>query len=489
MLIKLLINQCKAFVRSSNFGKTVLVQIFMAFIMLYMLAVFTATGIYIGDVLEKMFPERAVLTSFDSFLLYFFLFNACIRLLFQPLPTLNIQSYLHLNIKRNVLANFFSLGSAFNVQNLFPIIIFIPFAFFHVLNEPALHGFAWLISLIFLVLFLNYLVVYLKRKSSTNYLIYFGFFLVIIALAALDYYHIFELTTLSISIFYKPLIQPLFVLIPITLFAVMFFINHQYILRNLYLDELITIKKENKSSIDLPLLNKLGVIGELIALEVKLIWRNKRPKSLVMRSALVVFYGLVFYKGYAENFQLSYVFVGLFITGISLMNYGQFMNSWQSSYFDLLLTSNIKTFDFFKSKYLLLSSSCVIYFMLTLPYFYFGWRAVAVNLAMCLYNVGVNVLWILYFSNYNDKRIDLKGSAKFNWQGTTWTQFMMGLPIGIVPLFIFGILKLIFSAETALIVISLLGITGILFHKIALEQIVIKFNNKKYSIAEGFRNQ
>jgi hypothetical protein len=69
----------------------------------------------------------------------------------------------------------------------------------------------------------------------------------------------------------------------------------------------------------------LGGIGDMIALDLKLIFRNKRPKSLVILSAVILLYGFIFYPRYVatENYSMLFFFA-LLITGIFVSNYGNF---------------------------------------------------------------------------------------------------------------------------------------------------------------------
>ena len=54
-------------------------------------------------------------------------------------------------------------------------------------------------------------------------------------------------------------------------------------------------------------------------------------------------YGLVFYPNpvYKEMVPM-FVFVGIFVTGIFIINFGQFIPAWDSGYYKLLMSQNIK---------------------------------------------------------------------------------------------------------------------------------------------------
>ena len=68
-----------------------------------------------------------------------------------------------------------------------------------------------------------------------------------------------------------------------------------------------------------------GEYGKMLSLEVKMIARNKRPRTTAMMSVLFLFYGLIIYKDLdAKAPEFIMVFGGIFMTGVFSMMYGQF---------------------------------------------------------------------------------------------------------------------------------------------------------------------
>lgn len=182
------------------------------------------------------------------------------------------------------------------------------------------------------------------------------------------------------------------------------------------------------------------------------------------------------------------IFCGMFMTGVFIINYGQFMFSWQSSHFDGLLTSKISIEEFFKSKFLLFTIFSTINLILTIPYVYFGWKILLVHVIMYIWNLGVNTLLVLYFANRNYKRIDLSKSASFNWEGVGASQWILSIPLLISPFIIFYPLAWLGYGEAGLVIIGLTGLSLIVTRQYWINKLVALFNEKRYTIAEGFRN-
>src|SRR6202000_2988243 len=168
-----------------------------------------------------------------------------------------------------------------------------------------------------------------------------------------------------------------------------------------------------------------------------LILRNKRPRSALIMGLFFMLYGLIFYTNPAyKNMEWFKVFVGMFMTGIFFINYGQFMFSWQAAHFDSLLVNKLNFGDFIKAKYLLFTLVSTLAFILTIPYVYFGWRVLFIYFMIYLWNLGVNTTIILYFANRNARRIDLSKAAAFNWEGVGATQWIISIPLFVTPILV-----------------------------------------------------
>ena len=165
------------------------------------------------------------------------------------------------------------------------------------------------------------------------------------------------------------------------------------------------------------------------------------------------------------------------------------MFSWQASHFDGLLVNKISFTDFLKAKYLLFTIISTGFFLLTIPYVYFGWRTLMIHFVMYLWNIGINTTMVLFFANRNYKRIDLSKGAAFNWEGVGGNQWILSLPLILTPFVIYAPLAVFKHGDIAL---ALLAITGLLFiftRSYWIKQLEADFYTKRYTIAEGFRNK
>ncbi|MES2417883.1 MAG: DUF5687 family protein [Bacteroidota bacterium] len=489
MLLTFLSHQWKNFWRSRNKAGSIAAQLLLGFFMLYFLSAAIFVGFGMEVFIGKVFPGKNVVEVFNGFILYYFLIDLAMRIQLQELPTLSVIPYLHLKIKRRTIVNFLNIKSLFSAFNFLPLFVFLPFCIMKIgVTLGSLTAIMYMLSILSLALFNNFLILYLKRKAISN-IAFFGVAIVLIAgLAALDYFHLISVRDASNFIF-TSLIKYPFIALAFTLAAILVFtLNTRYLNANLYTEELST-KNEKKVSTDYAFLNKFGKVGELAALELKLILRHKRSRSSVFMGFIFLFYGFIFYKEpiIARNEFGKLLFAALFMTGISILTYGQFMFAWQSAHFDGLLTSRINFKNFIKAKFLLFTISSTIITILASFYGFISWKLLLLHVAAYLYNIGFGSVIVLYFATFNYKRLDITKSGSFNWQGTGATQWVLSLPFILIPFIIyipFGILN---KPYWGLLVLAVFGLITLLMRNYWITLLVKKFEKQRYKIAEGFR--
>ncbi len=491
MTLTFLIHQSKAFWRSKNTGKSVVMRVVMAILILYLLLNVLVVAFFLDRILKKTNPGQDILYSFNSYILYYFLMDLLLRFQMQELPTLSVRPYLHLRIKKNQLINYLSLTSLWTTFNLTPVLLSLPLLIKIVLPEHGLAQF-WsiLISIIGLTLSNHFFSLWIKRKVNLNAIWMLIFFGTLIIFVSLDFYFkLFSISAVSAGLFNTVLAEPLYCLIFLLLALLVYIVNYFYLKSNLYLEELHAADTSHKSSTEIPFLNRFGKAGDLVANELKLIIRNKRPRSVITMSLLFMFYGLIFYTNPSFSGYSGIVFCGMFMTGIFIINYGQFMFSWQSAHFDGILVSKVSAMDFFRSKFLLFTFFSSICLLLTIPYVYFGWKVLIVHFIMFIWNLGVNTLLVLYFANQNYRRIDLSKGATFNWEGVGASQWILSIPLLLAPFVIYYPLNLLGYPEAGLALIAVIGLIFMISREFWLNKLVKKFQGKRYLIAEGFRNK
>jgi len=489
MLSTFLDHQWKSFWRSRNRGGSIASQVILGLFMLYFLAVAIGAGLAMHPILSKMFPQQDVIKSFNGLILYYFAFDFIMRIQLQELPTLSVVPYLHLPIARHTIIRFLNVKALFSVFNLIPLFVFLPFCFMQIM---PVHGFVvmsmYIVAILSLTLFNNYLILFLKRKSITNMAYTLTGLVLIGTLAALEYEKVISIAAISDRVFRAVIAYPFAGLGFIIPAFVIFLINTSYLRRNLYVEEL-SKRQKKKASTDYAFLNRFGRIGELTALEIKLILRHKRPRNSVIMGVFLLCYGFLFYKekAIATDAFATMLFAAIFMIGFTTMIYGQFVYAWQSAHFDGLLANKVDLKEYLKAKLLLFNLMATIGALLASFYAFLSVKLLLLHLAAYLYVIGFSTILVLYIGTFSYKRIDINASANFNYQGVGAGQWLLMLPFIAVPYLIYWPFGAMNQPYLGLAAIGLLGLIMLLTRNFWIDLILKRFEQQRYKIAEGFR--
>ncbi|HKG06885.1 MAG TPA: DUF5687 family protein [Pedobacter sp.] len=490
MLLTFLDHQWKAFWRSKNKGGTIAAQIFMGFMVLYLLSIAIFLGFMLAELIPKFLPGRDIMLVFNGLILYYFALDFIMRMQLQDLPTLSILPYLHLNIPRKKIVGFLNVRALFTAFNLFPLILFLPFCSTTVVHVyGSLTGIMYGLSVIGLCIFNNYFVLFIKRLTTNNVFLIFAVMAVVAAVALMDYLKLFAISAVSNAVFlFIARKNPFAALAFPVLATVAFLVNAHYLRSRLYTEELSS-GEEKKASTDYPFLDRFGETGTLIALELKLIFRHKRPRSAIIMSLVFIFYGFLFYKRDLldnDSFGMM-IFAATFMTGSVISIYGQFMFGWQGSHFDGLLVNKTNLRNFIKAKFLMFTLFATFITLIVSLYGFLSWKTLAVQFAAYLYNIGFGTVVILYFATRNYKAIDLSKSSGFNYQGVGASQFVLLLPYFLIPYLFYFPFAIAGLPYWGLASIGAAGLIGLVTRSYWVEFILKEFNKRKYRIAAGFR--
>ncbi|SEC36213.1 hypothetical protein SAMN04489761_2780 [Tenacibaculum sp. MAR_2009_124] len=478
----------KQYFRSSYWQKGIGIKILMGFFALYLIVIFLLGGVGIFPALKKFFPESDPFLIINGFLFYWVLVDLMARFFLQKLPVMTIKPLLTLPIKKSKIVNYVLGKSATSFFNFLPLFAFIPFSIVLIGKGYSLpETVTWLAGIVLVVLTVNYLNFVIENLSAKSDLSFLPLIAVTSGLFALDYFKIISFFDLVSSGMLAISKNPILLIVPVLLLGVLYMLNFKMLKDSLFLDSAVKAEVKEAKTTDYAWTQKFGDIAPFMQLDLKLIMRNKRTKSTLWMLIIGLLYGLVFYPNpeYADK-EFFFIFIGVFTTGIFLINFGQFIPAWDSGYYKMLMSQNFKYERYLKSKFTLMSMSVIILFVLGIPYVYFGWKILLAHFAAAIYNVGVNTHVIMWGGTFNRKKINLDQKAAFNYQGTGAVQWLIGIPLMVLPMAIFGLLNWLVNFEMAVMVLTSLGLLGIAFHQKLMTFITNKYIANKYAMIHAF---
>lgn len=485
MIKKFIYLEWKAFSRSASFGASMAMKVLIGFFMVYFSIIFIGAGVGAFYFLKKMNLEPLV--TINKFLIYYFLFDLVIRLLMQAIPVLNIKPLLILPFKKPTIVHF-SLGkTALSFFNWVHGLFFIPFSIVLILEGYDVVGIVfWLIAVFSLIYINNFLNIILSNIDKL-FVVFVG---IALAFAAAQYYKLFDITVFTTPFFqgfYD--IEGLF-LIPVLALVGLYLFTFKYFKSNLFLDAGLSKKEDIATTENLSWLNQFGTLGTFLKNDIKLIKRNKRSKTTIIMSFFFLFYGLIFF-GNSHQPVVMHIFAGIFVSGGFLFVFGQFVPSWDSSYYQLMMTQNIPYRGYITAKWWLIVIATFVSTIIASFYLFYGWEIYLTIVVGAIYNIGVNSHLVLLGGAFTKTPIDLSsaGGAFGDKKAFNVNTMLLSLPKILLPLALYGLGLYLGDKTLGLILVAGAGVLGFIFKDKVFSLIEKRYKIEKYSTISAYKQK
>lgn len=481
--------QWKSFFRSASFKTEIWFKILMGLGALYFILVFLGLGFGAYFMIEKAEmgdPLRVV----NKFMIYYLGFDMVFRYMLQKMPVTNIKPLLYLPFKKSEVV-YYSLGktivSFFNWTHAF---FFIPFSIILLTKDYGVANvIGWHLGFMALIYANNFINVLVNNKDNVFY-IFAGIF---ILLGASQYYNWFDITAYTGPLFDMLYDIPITAIVPWAILLALFGASFNYFKKNMYLDGGLATKTSEAKTEDLDWLNRFGSLGTFLKNDIKLIKRNKRSRTAVIMGFFFIFYGLLFFTGAIEVYDGPFwrIFAGIFVTGGFLFSFGQYVPSWDSSYYPLMMSQNIQYREYLSSKYYLIIIATVVTTILSSWYIYFGWEVFAAVLVGAIYNVGINAYLVLWGGAYVKTPIDLTSNKKAfgDKQAFNAKTLLLTLPKLFLPMVIYAIGHFLVNPTTGYILVGAFGLLGFVFKNTVFAMIEKIYKKEKYKTLAAYKQK
>lgn len=486
MFTKFIYLEWKSFTRSASFASNLALKILMGFLVLYFTLVFLALGVGAFYILKEM--KLDPLVTINKFLIYYFLMDLIVRLLLQAIPVMNIRPLLTMPFKRSTIVHF-SLGkiglSFFNLVHAF---FFLPFCAVLIYEGyDVISALLWLIAVYSIVFANNFLNILLNNKDNL-----LGVFITAVAiLAGCQYYNFFDITLYSYPFFEALFHTRWAFLVPVAVVIALYYWTYNYLKGDLYLDAGLSAKNDIAKTENLTWLNQFGTLGTFLKNDIKLIKRNKRSKTTVGLSVMFLFYGLIFFNSNSHQPPTMQIFAGIFVSGGFLFTFGQFVPSWDSSYYQLMMTQNIPYKGYLNSKWWLIVIGTVVSTIMASFYLYFGWQVYLTIVAGAIYNIGVNSHLVLLGGAFTKTPIDLsmtKG-AFGDKKAFNVNTMLLSIPKLLLPLVLYWLGSYIMNPKLGLAFVAFAGVLGFMFRNTVFSMIEKIYKKEKYKTIAAYKQK
>ncbi len=486
MFQKFLYLEWKAFVRSASFGANLGLKILLGVVATLYAFILLIAGIGAFYGLKKMNLDP--LQEVNKYLIYYFLIDLVIRLLLQKIPVMNIRPLIALPFKRATIVNFSIGKTLFSFFNFLHTFFFLPFSIILLVEGyDVVSVMLWHLAMMSLVYSNNFLNIILTNKDN----VFAVFTAIVLILGGLQYYHFFDITNYS-SVFFDGLfdINGLF-LLPVLTLAGLYFYTFKYLKNNLYLDVGLSTKHDIAKTENLIWLNQFGTLGTFLKNDIKLIKRNKRSRTTVVMSLLFLFYGLIFFKENSHQPEVMRIFAGIFVSGGFLFTFGQFVPSWDSAYYPLMMTQNISYKGYLSSKWWLVVIATFISTVLASFYLYFGWQIYLTIIVGAIYNIGVNSHLVLLGGAFTKTPIDLESSkgAFGDKKAYNTNAMLLSLPKLLLPVLLYWAGSSLMNSNLGLAFVATAGVLGFALRDKVFSMIEKIYKTEKYKTIDSYKQK
>lgn len=488
MLKHFLILEWRSFLRSASFKNHLIVKILVGLFALYLALCFIVLGAASYFVIKEDYTDPLPVVS--KILLYYFAFDLITRFLLQKAPLINIKPLLVLPLPRPTIIHF-ALGktilSFFNCLHFFAFVPFFAAMLFD--NRPFLASFTWLVAVLAMVYVNNFLNILLNNKDR----FFYTFLSVVLVLAAMQYYDFFDVSLYTAPVFLSFFTTKWAFVVPILLVVFLYMLNFKHFRQRFYLDTGLAITSKVAKTENYEWLSRYGFVGTFLKNDIRLITRNKRSKSTVLASVLFLFYGLLFFTDTVEVYNSPgwHIFAAIFVTGGFLFTFGQFVPSWDSAYYSLMMTQNISYKRYLEAKWWLIVAATIVSTILAIPYIYFGNEVFLVLLCGAVYNIGVNSHLVLLGGAFTKTPIDLDSAKQVfgDKKALNLKTMLMSLPKLGLPVLLYGLGDYFFNASTGLLLVMVFGLLGFTLRNKVFSWIVKAYQSEKYTTIQAYKNK
>ncbi len=459
-------------------------------LLLYVVWALASLGFVFDEVVSSFLPGVDPGALFSGGFISVWLSLLLLRLFTQRSAQMRVRPYQLLPLARRNLAFFFHVDALLSVHNLLPVVFLVPYWVRHAIVAPVGMPLSplWLPGMILLVLLAHFAAVglqFLLGGSLKQFVVAAAVFLGLVFLDA-------GLGTGTLRLLSSALVDALAAGSPLVLAATLLVTalvtGWVFRLSKGGLYEAVPDKSGDDTRAGLSFDAGRGAVAELMLLEWKLMGRNRRPRTLLL-SALIMggaYLGLLLTYHNQFSGVVGAAILGVLSSSLAALNYGQLMFSWESSYFNGVMSRAHRPDEIIKAKLFMLQGLTLAAFVLALPLVLaLAPEELPLHVAFLFYNAGITSILILALALLNSRRVDLtKGGSLLNYEGFSIAHFLWFVPMILPPVLLLkpaaGVPHL------GLYIVAAAGIAGLAGTPLVVRAFSAILGRRKYIMISGF---
>lgn len=471
-----------------NMAMKVFGYIFVAFWAAYL--------VMLGITIFYAFDDTA-LEAFDWIdggMIWFLILDFLTRFAMQETPAQNIKQYKLCDIPNSFLLHTFLFRMGLQPYNLFWAFFFIPFGWLAIPQFYGVVGFVGFILGWWLMFVLNsYWYLFWRTLINRNYLFFIVPLLIYAAFAYFgifydeDHQWLFQGNILLMRGFCQwNVLSWLFIVVFI---IPLYIINYRLQKVAIYVEIAKTEMVKQVKTNNMTFLDKFGIIGEYLKLELKSMMRNLVVRKQFITGALcmLMLCGLFSFSDVYADMPFMRIFICVYcFTCLGVMTLTTVMCA-EGNYIDGLMVRKETVLSLLKAKYYFQCMVLIVPFLFSLMPIMEGKITWLMALGCMFFTSGAVFPFIFQLAVYNDSTIHLNEKLTKAGRDTKVQMIMSGIAL-FLPMLLMYILVQSFNDEVAAISMLTIGVIGTVLHPLWLRNIYNRFMKRRYRNMDGFRN-
>ncbi|MCR5313057.1 MAG: DUF5687 family protein [Bacteroidaceae bacterium] len=434
-------------------------------------------------------------------LVFFLTCDFFLRMFLVDTPAQEVKQFKLMPISSSFLINIFLVRRGTSIFNIIWLFFFVPFGFFSLLHFYGFCGFiGWCIALWLIFVANSYWYLLWRTLLNRNMLF---IIIPVVLYAVFIYLGIFddEYTKLILGddntqpVFWTCLkvgrwaleLNPIAYVIPIVAIGALYSVNYFIQIRSVY-REIAEVQAAKVKSREMAFLNRFGIVGEYIKLDIKSIMRNNVIRQSFL-SGLVctimltcifaftpIYDDMLFMKAYISMYCYCALSV-ITLTGVMCA---------EGNYIDGLMSRKESVLSLLKAKYYFNLFMMIIPFLIFMIPIIQGKNSFMESVGCLLFTAGVVLPCLMQMAVYNKNTIPLNAKLT-KARSNSKTQMIVSMIALFGPMIIMYALMVLLT-DWASYAMAAIGLVGVLLEPIWLRNIYKRFMARRYENMDGFRN-
>ena len=477
--------------RNPAFDTNRFAKFMIYFMVAYWAAILLLLGVLLPPLFEEVSPAMEPYHIMNQGLIYILLADFLLRTMAQPAISNEVKPYLLLPIKKKKLISTFLLQHGISSYNFFWFFMFVPFAFITIIKFYGFGGmFLYLLGIWLLMVMNTYWFSLCKMLFNEHPLWILLPILFYLGLGAAE----FLLKSHPISIFTMNFAEGyiqgniLTFILTIAAILLLFWINYVVQKKILY-DEISKVKDTKiKHVSEYKFLDRYGLVGEYMRLELKLVLRNKTAKTQFFMGFFIMIAfscALAFTDVYDGEAMQAFLFIYNFCI-LGLMTLGNTM-SFEGNYIDGLMSRKESIYILLRAKYYIALLFLLIPFAVMMLPVTQDKVSILAPFAYMMLSGGFIFALLLQTAVYNSRTLPLNANITKGNRSTSKMQQLITAGAFGLQIMLDTLLALPFGRMAAYWIEFAIGLAFIITHRYWIKNIYKRLMKRKYKNMESFR--